>query len=209
VEDLATDLPALHAQIAACDRCRTAGYFVERAPVVAGPASARIVVIGQAPAKAANTVDGLPFSGAAGRRLFTWLQRAGWDEATFRSLAYFTAVTKCYPGPGANGKGDRAPSRREQELCRPFLEAEFRILRPHLVLPVGRLAIEQFVPGRFVLADVVGRSFQAGAESLAPDAWIVPLPHPSGASLWLNRPEHRRLVDQAITKIAELRQALI
>jgi uracil-DNA glycosylase len=123
---------------------------------------------------------------------------AGWEEAEFRATQYMTAITKCFPGKAAGGRGDRAPSRAEQKLCRPFLEEELALVDPEIVIPVGGLAIRHFL-GKAKLVDVVGTVVQDDE-----GRWIVPLPHPSGASLWLNKPEHRALVSRAIEQLCEL-----
>jgi uracil-DNA glycosylase len=192
----------LHSQMRACRRCLDAGYAIAPGAVFSGPASARVMVIGQAPGVTEAQVK-RPFNGTSGTRLFRWLAQAGWEEADFRGRHYMTAVTKCYPGKAGGGKGDRAPSRAEQKLCRPFLDEELVLVAPKVVLPVGRLAIELFYGRKFKLVDVVGTSTQD-----AQGRWIVPLPHPSGASLWLNRPAHQAQVAEALSILSRLKQAL-
>jgi uracil-DNA glycosylase len=159
------------------------------------------MVVGQAPG-VTEAEAGRPFNGPSGRRLFRWLAEAGWDETTFRATQYMTAVTKCYPGKARGGKGDRVPTRAEQKLCTPFLEEELRLVQPALIIPVGGLAVRRFL-GPVRLAEVVGTRLQD------PEGrWIVPLPHPSGASLWLNRPENRERVGRAIDHLRRLRREL-
>ena len=190
-----------------CRRCLEAGYEIAPGAVFSGPASARVMVVGQAPGVTEAEVK-RPFNASSGRRLFAWLEQAGWEEATFRRTQYMTAVTKCYPGK--SGKGDRVPTRAEQTLCAPFLERELALVCPELLLPVGGLAVRLFLrpllgaQGTRRLRDVIGRAFLDGEGRR-----IVPLPHPSGASLWLNRAENRALVDRALEHVrrysAELR----
>jgi uracil-DNA glycosylase len=164
------------------------------------------MVVGQAPGVTESEV-GRPFNASSGRRLFAWLAQAGWEEAEFRRTQYLTAVTKCYPGK--SGKGDRVPSRAEQKLCAPFLEQELALVRPALLLPVGGLAVRLFLrpllgaKGTKRLGDVIGRAF-VNDEGLR----IVPLPHPSGASLWLNRAENRALVDRALEHVRRYSEEL-
>lgn len=196
-----TALQALHARMRACRRCLEAGYPITPGAVFSGPATARVMVVGQAPGITEAEV-GRPFNGPSGRRLFRWLAEAGWDEETFRATQYMTAVTKCYPGKARGGKGDRVPTRAEQKLCAPFLEEELRLVRPALIVPVGGLAVRRFL-GPVRLAEVVGTCLRD------PEGrWIVPLPHPSGASLWLNRPENRERVERAIGHLRRLREEL-
>lgn len=191
-------LQVLHAEMRACCRCLEAGYPIAAGAVFSGPVSARVMLIGQAPGVTEAQVK-RPFNGTSGARLFQWLAECGWDEADFRAQQYMTAVTKCYPGKGAGGKGDRTPSRAEQKSCRSFLDREMALVAPELIIPVGRLAAELFYGRRFKLVDVVGTCQQ---DELG--RWVVPLPHPSGASLWLNRPEHQAKVSEALQLLGQL-----
>ena len=187
------------------------------------------MLIGQAPGITEGQVK-RPFNAGSGRRLFQWLGEAGWDEADFRARAYMTAVTKCYPGPSGNGKGDRVATPFEQALCRPWLEQEVRLINPMLMLLVGGLAIKLLYPAGTRLDQIIGTAAYFPPEALAADPlnfnltdaeiltafdpardsegrWIVPLPHPSGVSLWYNRPENRELVSQAIELLGNIRAA--
>src|SRR6267378_3083841 len=180
----------LHARIRACTKCVEAGYLPSAFPIVAGKASDRVMIIGQAPG-AVELTTGLPFSGRAGAELRRWLADAGIDEA---HLPYRTAITKCFPGKAASGAGDRRPSPSEVALCAAWLDAELALVRPKVVLLVGTLAIERFW-GRVPLSDVVGRSRRDG------DRVLIPLPHPSGASRWLNAPENRERLRRALALV--------
>jgi len=190
----------LHAEMRACQQCLDAGYNIAPGAVFSGPASARVMIIGQAPGVTEAQVK-RPFNGTSGTRLFRWLAQVGWDEDDFRARHYMTAVTKCYPGKAKSGKGDRAPSRAEQKLCRAFLDRELALVRPQVIIPVGRLAIELFYGRKIRLVDVVGTAKQDEN-----GCFIVPLPHPSGASLWLNRPEHQAQVGHAIEILRQVRR---
>ena len=183
----AADLARLHTRIRACTKCVAAGYLPSAFPIVAGRASDRVMIIGQAPG-AVELTTGLPFSGRAGAQLRRWLADAGIDEA---HLPYRTSITKCFPGKAANGGGDRRPSPPEIALCAAWLEAELDLVRPRVVLLVGTLAIERFW-GRVPLSDVVGKSRVEG------DRVLIPLPHPSGASRWLNDELNRERLRRAL-----------
>jgi uracil-DNA glycosylase len=180
----------------ACRACVKAGYPLESMPVVSAFSGQRAYMLGQAP----GVVEGQerrPWRGRAGKTLRRWFDM---DEETFYGTFYCASVTRCYPGRPASGRGDRTPTPREQELCSFWREWEFRLLRPQLVVPVGGLAIRRLL-GVHGLAECVGRRYEvAGA---APGAVAVPLPHPSGASAWLNSPPNRALVEQAVAVIHE------
>ena len=155
----------------------------------------RAYMYGQAPG-AVEGDERRPWRGRAGRTLRRWLEL---EEEEFYATFYCASVTRCYPGAAASGRGDRTPTPREQELCSFWREWELRILRPKLVVPVGGLAIKQLL-GLSGLASCIGRRYELPDETPA-----IPLPHPSGASGWLNDPANRELTAHAAALIrAEL-----
>jgi uracil-DNA glycosylase family 4 len=170
-----------------CRACAEAGYPLESFPVFEGRPGQRAMIVGQAP----GVVEGAerrPWRGRAGQTLRRWLEL---DEESFYATFYCSSVTRCYPGKHRSGRGDRPPAPRELELCRFWLEWELRLLRPRLIVPVGGLAIKR-VLGITGLAGCVGSRFEFD------DAIAVPLPHPSGASGWLNAVENRRRLADAL-----------
>jgi uracil-DNA glycosylase family 4 len=189
------ELELLHARIRACRMCQDAGYISQAAPVVAGRAGNRIMLVGQAPGQTELTKR-RPFAGPAGRVLFGWMQSIGIEEETFRQQVYMTAITKCFPGKARSGSGDRRPSAAEIQLCRPYLEAQLSLIRPETVLLVGGLAIDRYFP-KTPLVDLIGRRFERDGVR------FIPLPHPSGASRWLNDLDNRELLQQALGLVRE------
>lgn len=188
-------LPILHETIRSCRLCERAGYIERAAPVVAGRMGNRMMLVGQAPGITELLIR-RPFAGQAGRVLFRWMDSIGIDEPRFRDHVYMTAVTKCFPGKASGGKGDRRPSRPEIALCRPYLEQQLALIQPETIIPVGSLAIERWFP-RIPLGMLIGRRFDREGVS------YIPLPHPSGASRWLNAPEHRELLRNALQLVRE------
>jgi uracil-DNA glycosylase len=187
---------ALQAEMRACRKCLEAGYEIVPGAVFSGPAPAALMLVGQAPGVTEAEVK-RPFNASSGTRLFQWLGEAGFEEDDFRSRYYMTAVTKCYPGKHAGGKGDRRPTRAEQKLCRPFLEREMALVQPRVILAVGSLAIETLLGRRLRLDEAVGRVFEVEGRQ------VVPLPHPSGASLWPNRQENQARLARALALLGE------
>jgi uracil-DNA glycosylase len=193
------ELPrALAEHRASLGSCVACGLGATR-PIVSEAVNPRVMLVGQAPGKVEES-GGRPFAGRAGKTLFRWFAVAGLDEVTIRERVYIAAVTRCYPGPSPSGRGDRVPSLEERERCSHWLDAELAILRPRLIIPVGRLAIDRFL-GPIPLDQVIGRVHvveQPGSEQR-----LIPLPHPSGASSWTYVPANRRLLDRALTLIGD------
>ncbi|HYW86674.1 MAG TPA: uracil-DNA glycosylase family protein [Chloroflexota bacterium] len=200
-ERQASPLDGLTEAVLACRACQDAGHLLHANPI--RPAlidDARMVLIGQAPGPVTDR-KGYHFAGPAGAFLSAWLDRAGFPPGYFREHVYLTSLTRCFPGKSRSGNGDRAPGRAEMELCRHFLDWELSALNPRVVLLVGKMAIDAFV-GKRPLVETVGRVF------LREERTYVPLPHASGVSRWLNAPEHRVLLEQALTELSRLRVEL-
>ncbi|MGZ8379575.1 MAG: uracil-DNA glycosylase family protein, partial [Gemmatirosa sp.] len=171
-------------------------------PVLSHAVAPRVMLVGQAPGPSEAT-GGRPFIGRSGRTLFRWLAEAGLPEEAARAALYIGAVTRCYPGPHPGGRGDRVASPAERAACAPWLDAELASIRPALVVPIGRLAIDRFLGGA-ALSALVGAVHPATVAGVA--TRVVPLPHPSGASGWLHGPGHRALLERAVERLGiELR----
>ena len=167
-------------------------------PVSGGAIVSRIMVIGQAPG-VREPVLKRPFAHTAGRTLFRWFEEfCRLTEIEMRNKIYFAAVCRCFPGKAAGGS-DRVPNPQEIQNCSSWMNDEFAILRPRLVIPVGRLAIARFIA--FVkLEDVIGRSFPMQKGRCHFD--LIPLPHPSGVSPWHKISPGKKLLGKAMRLIA-------
>jgi uracil-DNA glycosylase len=167
-------------------------------PVSGGPVLSEVILVGQAPG-VREPVLAKPFAWTAGKTLFRWFEEfTGLNEEMIRSTIYFAAVCRCFPGKSLGG-GDRVPSPDEIRSCSTWLNDEIDILRPRLMIPVGRLAIAQFVPFE-KLDEVIGRKFQIKRAGLPID--LIPLPHPSGASPWHKMAPGKSLLEKALRIIA-------
>ncbi len=208
-------LASLERDLARCRACAEAGYPLEsrpvRAPAPAGAAGARVsgrtsparpaaspasrqraYLFGQAPG-ASEGEERLPWRGRAGRTLRRWLEL---EEDEFYGTFYCGSVTRCYPGRAPSGRGDRTPAPREQELCSFWREWELELLQPRLVVTVGGLALRRLL-GLPSLTPCVGERYELQGRP------VVPLPHPSGASGWLNDPANRRRLARATALVRE------
>jgi len=167
-------------------------------PVVGAVAGARVMLVGQAPGP--HEVDARrPFAYTAGKRLFVWMAGIGVDEETFRERVHIAAVIRCFPGKDAKSGGDRVPDAEEIARCGAHLDREISILKPRLVIAVGTLASQQMI-GIAQLKDAVGLLHRARRAGRVFD--VVVLPHPSGRSTWLNKPENLALLKESLRLIA-------
>jgi uracil-DNA glycosylase len=173
-----------------CRACVEAGYPLESWPVIAPNEGQRAYLFGQAP----GIVEGeqrRPWRGRAGQTLRRWLEL---DEEAFYEQFYCASVTRCYPGRAASGRGDRTPTPEEQRLCSRWRDHELRLLRPRLVVTFGGLAARTLLGMRSV-TECVGLRYELDGVP------AIPLPHPSGASSWLNSSANRDKVAAAIELI--------
>jgi len=167
-------------------------------PVSGGPVLSKVMLIGQAPG-VKEPVLGRPFAWSAGRTLFGWFQQCcGMSEEQVRAQIYFAAVCRCFPGKTTAG-GDRVPAPDEIRNCSSWMNDEIDLLQPQLIIPVGKLAIGQFLPLE-KLDQIIGRTFPICDRHRAFD--LIPLPHPSGASPWHRIPPGLGLLRKAMRRIA-------
>jgi uracil-DNA glycosylase len=175
-----------------CTACpNMIGPVVTPTPVVS-----KVYLCGQAPGPHEGRL-GKPFAWTAGKTLFRWFDTIGIAEDHFRQTAYMAAICRCFPGKTKQG-GDRVPSREEVAACSLWMEREFELLSPELVIPVGKLAIEQFLPIA-PLTDSIGKQFRI--QKWGADFDLIPLPHPSGASTWFKREPGKGLLTEALALI--------
>jgi uracil-DNA glycosylase len=173
-----------------CRACAEAGFPLESHPVFEGRPGQTAYLLGQAPGPVEG-VESRPWRGRAGRTLRRWLEL---DEDAFYATFYCASVTRCDPGRAQSGRGDRTPTPAEQELCEFWRDRELDLLRPRLVVTVGGLALRRLL-GLARLTPAIGETFRHR------DATVVPLPHPSGASGWLNDPANRARLDVALALV--------
>ena len=194
------DQERLERHVSRLRRCRRCPRM-KSTPVSGGAVLSKVMLIGQAPGPR-EPVLRRPFAHTAGRTLFNWFEQfCGMNEAEVRSRIYFAAVCRCFPGKNAGGT-DRVPAPDEIRNCSSWMNEEIEILRPQLVIPVGRLAIAQFIECTKLEA-VIGRKFRVHRAGQTFD--LIPLPHPSGASPWHKIPPGKQLLGRAMRKIARHR----
>ncbi len=181
----------------ALSECRLCPKMIP--PVILGPpVVAKILLVGQAPGIREGELA-RPFAWTAGKTLFKWLQTIGMDEVSVRQQVYISAVCRCFPGKKPKG-GDRVPDKTEIAHCAQWLNREIELLQPVLIIPVGKLAIQQFL-SLSKLVEVIGQQFRQDINGVA--TVIIPLPHPSGASTWHQMAPGKTLLKQALSLIQQ------
>jgi uracil-DNA glycosylase len=195
--DPQAQLDNLVARLLACRVCPK----MHRPPVSGGAVLSKVIAVGQAPGTK-EPVLGRPFAWTAGKTLFGWIERAcGMTEAEYRASIYMAAVCRCFPGKTKVG-GDRVPDAQEIVNCSRWLDAEFELLAPELVIPIGKLAIAQFLAFD-KLTEVIGKRIRATHRGHAFD--LIALPHPSGASPWHRMEPGKTLLADALRLIVKHR----
>ena len=190
---------ALRAHVAELHACRRCPRMAS-APVSGPPVRSKVMLVGQAPGVREPQL-GRPFAWTAGKTLFRWFKEAcGIGEDVFRSSIYMAAVCRCFPGKHPKGSGDRVPDEEEIANCAPWMEREIALLRPALVIPVGKLAIGQFVTAK-KLSEVIGRRIRLARGGV--EFELIALPHPSGASTWHRTEPGKTLLRRALGLLAE------
>jgi uracil-DNA glycosylase len=178
-----SELTKIQKRLEGCRACKN----VCGTPVHGPAIETEVMLIGQAPG-VHESDRGRPFAHTAGKTLFRWLGEAtGLTEEELRQSIYISAVARCFPGKPTSGSGDREPTSEEIENCRPFLKSEFLVLKPELILTVGKLAIREVLgpvkfPKSALLADVVGLKIKTEFHGRGVE--VIALPHPSGVSRW-------------------------
>ena len=191
-KDLHIPIVLHQAEMSRCDICpEMIGPVITCQPV-----RSKIMLIGQAPGDREGVI-GRPFGWTAGKTLFKWFASLGVNEETFRDSVYIASVCRCFPGKNPRG-GDRVPKRDEIAACRQWMEKEFELLQPNLIILVGKLAISQFLTVK-KLTDVVGHQFQQ--EIAGQMCTLIPLPHPSGASTWHQSEPGSLLLQKALAQL--------
>lgn len=170
------------------------------------------MLVGQAPG-IHEEVLGKPFAHTAGKTLFKWFKESiGADEEEVRDMIYFTAVARCFPGKAKNGQGDRPPSKKEIENCRGHLESEITLIKPELIIAVGKIAIAEVLKYEGITAaesleNLVGKTFET--KILGRPVQVIPLPHPSGVSRWPHTEVGKARLQEAFGEVRRIVSTLL
>ncbi|MBM4429654.1 MAG: uracil-DNA glycosylase [Chloroflexi bacterium] len=177
-----SSLSELYEQIRDCQKCALAQGRNLAVPGE-GPENAQVMFIGEAPGYHENRL-GRPFVGAAGKFLEELLASINMR----REEVYICNVIKCRP------PGNRDPLPNEIESCQPYLDQQIELIRPRLIVTLGRHSMARYLP-RASISKVHGQPTRLGG-------WVVlPLFHPAAA---LHQPKYRADIEHDILKIPEI-----
>jgi DNA polymerase len=160
---LSEALQVLHQEVRDCTLCALCRTRNKAVPG-AGDVKARIMVVGEAPGKNEDQ-EGLPFVGQAGQLLNKLLSSAGIN----RDEVYITNIIKCRP------PGNRDPLPEEVTSCSAYLDRQVELIRPAVILLLGRHAVQRLLPGSAGISRIHGQLVERGERA------YVPLYHPAAA----------------------------
>jgi len=177
-----SELAHLCEEITACQNCILSQGRTNAVPGE-GPEDAEIMFIGEGPGFHEDR-QGRPFVGAAGNYLNELLGKIDLG----RQNVYITNVVKCRP------PGNRDPQQAEIEACRPYLDRQIELIRPRLIVTLGRFSMQRYFPGASI-SRIHGQAKRVG------NVIYYPMFHPAAA---LHQPRWRTLLDEDILKIPGL-----
>ena len=177
-----SELAELCEEIRACQKCILAQGRTHAVPGE-GPDAAHIMLIGEGPGFHEDR-QGRPFVGAAGQYLDELLEKIG----LLREDVYIANVVKCRP------PGNRDPQPDEISACRPYLDKQIELIRPHLVVTLGRFSMQRYFPGASI-SRIHGQAKRVG------NVIYYPMFHPAAA---LHQPRWRSFVEEDMLRIPEL-----
>ncbi len=154
---------ALDAEIRACQTC---GLCTTRTNAVPGdgPINAAVMAVGEAPGQTEDAT-GHPFVGAAGNLLNSLLEGIGLS----RSAIFITNIVKCRP------PGNRDPLDGEVAACAPYLDQQIDLVKPEVILLLGRHALHRLIPDAPTISKAHGTVLTRGERT------YIPLYHPAAA----------------------------
>lgn len=175
-------LTELNQQITTCQKC-ILGQSRTHAVPGEGPEDADIMFIGEAPGFHEDQ-QGRPFVGAAGRFLEELLASIGMT----REDVFIANIIKCRP------PGNRDPYSDEIEACRPYLDQQIELIKPRMVITLGRFSMEMFFPGQKI-SRIHGQPRKMGG------VIYYPMFHPAAA---LHQPRYRSMIEEDMLKIPDI-----
>jgi uracil-DNA glycosylase family 4 len=179
---MSDSLEQIATEVRACRKCPL-GDIRKNAVPGEGPADARIMFIGEGPGFHED-LQGRPFVGASGQYLEELLAEINLT----RHQVYIANVIKCRP------PGNRDPAASELAACREYLDRQIAMIRPSIIVTLGRYSMERYFPGQSI-SRIHGRAKRAGA------VYYLPMFHPAAA---LRNPAWRQEMSTDMRRIPAL-----
>ena len=129
------DLAAIAAQISTCRKCGLYGQRTKTVPGQGNSAQPDFMFIGEAPGQEEDS-QGLAFVGAAGKLLTKMIAATGYT----RDQIFIANVCKCRP------PHNRTPTPEEMAVCMPYLQRQIELVRPRVIILLGRTAMNGLFP---------------------------------------------------------------
>ncbi len=175
-------LSQLHEEIGICQRCQLSNYRTRAVPGE-GAENAEIMFIGEAPGWHEDQ-QGRPFVGPAGQFLNQLIASIGLG----REQVYITNVIKSRP------PGNRDPLPDEIRACHVWLERQIELIRPRMIVTLGRYSMAMFFPGKSI-------SKIHGTSQKQDNIIYYAMYHPAAA---LHQPSLRQVIEADMLKIPSL-----
>jgi uracil-DNA glycosylase family 4 len=145
-------LAAVQTRVSACVKCPNLASSRTQTVFGVGSPDAEIMFIGEAPG-ADEDAQGEPFVGRAGQLLTKIIRAMGFA----REEVYIANILKCRPDTPGSSYGNRAPTPREMQTCRPYLMEQIDIIRPKVIVALGAVAVEGLLGTRAPMRELRGR----------------------------------------------------
>ena len=173
-------LEAIAREVADCTRCRLHAGRTRAVPGE-GSADTEVVFVGEGPGEQEDR-QGRPFVGASGQLLTELIESLGWR----RSDVFITNVVKCRP------PGNRNPEPDEVEQCEPFLFRQIDIVKPKVVVALGKFAAQSLLKTTEPITRIRGREYKYR------NAILMPTFHPA---FLLRNPSSKREVWEDMKRV--------
>ncbi len=148
----AQQLAAVNERVSVCTKCPNLASSRTQTVFGVGNPDAEIMFVGEAPG-ADEDAQGEPFVGRAGQLLTKIIKAMGFA----REDVYIANILKCRPDTPGSAYGNRPPTPREMQTCRPYLMEQIDIIKPKVIVALGAVAVEGLLGARSPMRELRGR----------------------------------------------------
>ena len=145
-------LRAVQERVAVCTKCPNLASSRTQTVFGVGNPDAEVMFVGEAPG-ADEDAQGEPFVGRAGQLLTRIIKAMGFA----REDVYIANILKCRPDTPGSAYGNRPPTPKEMQTCRPYLMEQIDIIQPRVIVALGAVAVEGLLGARAPMRELRGR----------------------------------------------------